>query len=179
MTQASNGFWEFSLDAFRTEGVAPALIALQDRAGAHVNLLLFCCWSAREGIAVDMPLLRQAMEAAGAWQGEIVEPLRALRRRLKGGFGGFPEDEVEGLRKQINRLEIEGERIEQGRLAALAAGRPRATADPRLAVAGLARYFASLGHRPGANDAADLRTVVTRLFPGSGLDGLSAPDFAP
>jgi len=183
MVGGGNGFWDFSVNAFRTEGVAPALIALQDRAGAHVNLLLFCCWAASEGIAVDMPLLRQAMNAASAWQREIVEPLRALRRRLKGGFETFPVDEVEGLRKQINGLEIEGERIEQGRLAALAAGRPRATADPRLAVAGLARYFSALGRRPNAADAADMQAVLSRLFPDAGpeagLDTLSASDFAP
>jgi uncharacterized protein (TIGR02444 family) len=139
MANGNNGFWNFSLKAFRIDGVAPALIALQDRAGAHVNLLLFCCWAAGEGVAVDPKLLCDARASAGAWQSEIVEPLRALRRRLKGGFDGFPAEQVEALRKQINGLEIEGERIEQGRLAALASGRPRASADPRLAVAGLAR----------------------------------------
>ena len=179
MANGSAGFWDYSLKAFRTEGVAPALIALQDRAGAHVNLLLFCCWAASEGIAIDPKLLRLAKENAGAWQSEIVEPLRALRRRLKGGFNGFPTDEVEALRKQINGLEIEGERIEQGRLASLALGRPRASADARLAVAGLARYFAELGRRPTEEDAGDLRTVVTRLFPGAELPSLSAADFAP
>ncbi len=175
----ANGFWDYSLRAFRTEGVAPALIALQDRAGAHVNLMLFCCWAASEGVAVDPKMLRAAKQSAGAWQREIVEPLRALRRRLKGGFDGFPPEEVEALRKQINGLEIEGERIEQGRLAALAAGKPRASADMRLAVAGLARYFAELGRRPTEEDANDLRTVVTRLFPGADQPPLSADDFAP
>jgi uncharacterized protein (TIGR02444 family) len=179
MANGSAGFWDYSLKAFRTEGVAPALIALQDRAGAHVNLLLFCCWAASEGIAIDPKLLRLARENAGAWQSEIVEPLRALRRRLKGGFDGFPDDAVEALRKQINGLEIEGERIEQGRLAALALGRPRASADARLAVAGLARYLAELGRRPTDEDARDLRTVLTRLFPDAGLTSLSAADFAP
>jgi len=179
MTASDNGFWDFSVTAFGTEGVAPALIALQDRAGAHVNLLLFCCWAADKGIAVDASLLRQARESASAWQSEIVEPLRALRRKLKGGFGDFPADAVESLRKQINGLEIEGERIEQGRLAALAAAKPRAAADARLAVAGLARYFAAIGRRPDETDAGHLRTVIVRLFPGSGLDGLSASDFAP
>lgn len=179
MATGESGFWDYSLKAFRTEGVAPALIALQDRAGAHVNLLLFCCWAASEGIAVDMALLRNARQQAGAWQREIVEPLRSLRRRLKGGFEGFPAEPVEALRKEINALEIEGERIEQGRLAALAAGKPRASADGRLAVAGLARYFAVLDRRPSADDAADLGTVVAKLFPAAGLESLGAEDFAP
>ena len=179
MAADGDGFWNYSVKAFGTDGVAPALIALQDRAGAHVNLLLFCCWAASEGIAVDANLLRRARESAGAWQSEIVEPLRALRRKLKGGFGEFPAADVEALRKQINGLEIEGERIEQSRLAALAAAKPRATSDARLAVAGLARYFAALGRRPDETDAGHLRTVVTQLFPGSGLDTLSAAEFAP
>ena len=177
MAADGDGFWNYSLAAFRTEGVAPALIALQDRVGAHVNLLLFCCWAASEGIAVDMKLLREAQQTAQAWQREIVEPLRSLRRRLKRGFDGFPAEPVEALRKQINGLEIEGERIEQGRLAALAATRPRSSADPRLAVAGLARYFALLGRVPTETDAADLGTAVARLFPGTGP--FTAADFAP
>jgi hypothetical protein len=61
----------------------------------------------------------------------------------------------------------------------LAAAKPRASTDARLAVAGLARYFAALGRRPDETDARHLRTVVTRLFPGSDLDALSASDFAP
>ena len=49
----------------------------------------------------------------------MVRPLRALRRRLKGGFGGLPADRVEAYRKRLNELEIDGERIAQEAMSAL------------------------------------------------------------
>ena len=44
-------FWRTSLELYAREGVSRALIALQDRRGADVNLLLYCCWTARSGCA--------------------------------------------------------------------------------------------------------------------------------
>ena len=37
-------FWDFSLAVYGRPGVAPACLALQQRHGADVNLLLFCAW---------------------------------------------------------------------------------------------------------------------------------------
>ena len=37
-------FWRFSLALYARPGVAEALIALQDRAGLDVNLILFGLW---------------------------------------------------------------------------------------------------------------------------------------
>ena len=41
---AENDLWRFSQDFYRLPGVASALIALQDRAGLDVNLMLFALW---------------------------------------------------------------------------------------------------------------------------------------
>ena len=53
MTPRANPFWRFSLRTYRAPGVQEACLALQDRCGADVNLLLFCGWTGRDGRALD------------------------------------------------------------------------------------------------------------------------------
>ena len=78
-------FWSFSLQVYGKPGVAEACIALQDGLGLDVNLLLYCCWHGRAHRKLDEAALRHAMAAVEGWQREVVQPLRAVRRRLKSG----------------------------------------------------------------------------------------------
>jgi uncharacterized protein (TIGR02444 family) len=41
MSPPDDPFWRFSLDLYGRPGVAPACLALQDEAGADVNLVLY------------------------------------------------------------------------------------------------------------------------------------------
>ena len=59
-------FWAFSLEVYGRPGVAPACLALQDRHGLDVNLLLFCCWAASQGVTLDQRTLAAAEEAVGS-----------------------------------------------------------------------------------------------------------------
>ncbi|HEX6103216.1 MAG TPA: TIGR02444 family protein, partial [Alphaproteobacteria bacterium] len=43
-------FWSFSVALYGRPGVAPACLALQDRFGCDVNLLLFAIWAGRCGV---------------------------------------------------------------------------------------------------------------------------------
>ena len=45
----ADGFWEFSLAFYCKPQVAQALLALQDRRDADVNMLLAICWLASLG----------------------------------------------------------------------------------------------------------------------------------
>jgi uncharacterized protein (TIGR02444 family) len=47
-TQSENDFWRFSLRIYRAPGVADECIAVQERYGIDVNLMLFCAWLAAE-----------------------------------------------------------------------------------------------------------------------------------
>ena len=78
-----NPFWRFSLRTYRAPGVQDACLALQDRCGADVNLLLFCGWTGRDGRALDEGSLRSAVGRVGLWQSEVIAPLRLARRGLK------------------------------------------------------------------------------------------------
>ena len=43
------GFWDFTLEVYARGRVQEAVIALQDRRGADVNLLFYCCYVAARG----------------------------------------------------------------------------------------------------------------------------------
>ena len=110
-------FWRFSLAFYERPGVADALIALQDRDGFDVNLVLFALWLGISGRgALDGDALAAAERVAGTLRSEIVEPLRRLRRKLR----HHPDGDVQRLREGVKVLEIAGEKLVQERLARLA-----------------------------------------------------------
>ena len=65
MDPGDNAFWRFSLRTYRAPGVEAACLALQERCGADVNLLLFCGWVGREGRVLDEASLRSAVGRVG------------------------------------------------------------------------------------------------------------------
>ena len=74
--------------------------------------------------------LLQALDARVApWREQVVQPLRAVRRRMKEAALG-PEPEVqESLRNQVKKLELAAEKAQHGVLEA-AAITAAATAPP-------------------------------------------------
>ncbi|EKE72451.1 TIGR02444 family protein [Oceanibaculum indicum] len=114
---SASDFWSFSLDFYGRPGVAEACLALQDSHGLDVNLLLYCCW---RGDTLSAAQIKAAIDLTAPWRAEIVQPLRALRRRLKPGFPPFPDAGVQDLRKRIADAELEAERLQQQALDALA-----------------------------------------------------------
>jgi uncharacterized protein (TIGR02444 family) len=137
--------WQFSLGFYARPGVAPALIALQDRDGCDVNLILYALWLGLDGRPIDPAGLEAAAAAIAPLRHGVVEPLRALRRRLKDD----PDPEVQRLRDRVKALELEGEEAIQRRLAALS--RPPPTTDAAAVEANLALC---LGPRAAGSDEA-------------------------
>ncbi len=182
-------FWTFSIAVYGRRGVAPACLALQERRGVDVNVLLLCLWlGAREGRLLDRPDLAAVREAVAAWHEEVVRPLRAVRRRLKTDALGAPAPLAEEVRRRIAAVEIDAEHVEQLMLAAAVergadGGREdggRAVdgrtddgqavdgraADPMsAAAANLLGYLEALGVAPSTEDLADLAAVLAGAFP--------------
>lgn len=164
MPRAADSFWRFSLRTYRRPGVQEACLALQERCGVDVNLLLFCGWTGRAGRALDDASLRGAVGRVGQWQAEVIAPLRLARRGLKRQLA----DEAVGalaapLRKRVLALELQLERIEQSLLAALAARWP--PPQPRLRAAeaitaNLAAYLAVLGEAVGPEERSHLACLA-------------------
>lgn len=144
-TTEKEAFWRFSLAFYERSGVADALIALQDRDGFDVNLILFALWlgvSGRGTLRGDA--LATAERVAATLRSEFVEPLRSLRRKLR----HHPDGDVRKLREGVKALELAGEKLVQERLARLAGC---ARTDPRgwraTAHANLALYLGKEGVR--------------------------------
>jgi uncharacterized protein (TIGR02444 family) len=157
-------FWDYSLAVYGRPGVAPACLALQDRHGLDVNILLFCCWAGQCGRALSAAELDGLMAAVGPWHQGVVKPLRAVRQWLKDQETA-PGAAAEALRQEVKAQELEAERIEQLILAetlVLGEGEPAAA----LAAANLTAYLGRLEVRAGADDTADLAALLTGCFEG-------------
>jgi uncharacterized protein (TIGR02444 family) len=115
-------FWRFSLRFYRQPGVADACIALQDGCGVDVNVLLFFLWLATAQRRVSPDMARSVCAQAAPWRDDVVAPLRAVRRRLKGGAALVERGAAERFRTAIKAIELESERLQQEALFALAAG---------------------------------------------------------
>jgi hypothetical protein len=50
------------------------------------------------------------------WRTEVVVPLRAIRRRLKGPVGEFEPTATSTLRNEVKRIELAAERLQQEKL---------------------------------------------------------------
>jgi uncharacterized protein (TIGR02444 family) len=110
--------WRFALAVYQKPGVSDACLLLQDRHGCNVPLLLFAAWAGAEhGIALTAGEVAAAGSAARPWHGEVVEPLWAVRRRLKHGPLPAPDNATAKLRARIQAIEIDAERIELETLA--------------------------------------------------------------
>jgi uncharacterized protein (TIGR02444 family) len=141
--------WSWSLASYARPGFSAAAIALQDQHRLDVNLLLYCLWAGlMVRVELGEPGLGAALATTGTWQRDVVMPLRAVRRSLKGQPPGG-SDIAAALRQRVADAELEAERGEQALLAALplpAAG----AADNRLAAArNLCCYLALASIPPG------------------------------
>ncbi|MGE0258095.1 MAG: TIGR02444 family protein [Alphaproteobacteria bacterium] len=157
--RAGSGLWRFSLALYARPGVAEALIALQDRAGLDVNLILFGLWiGMRGGQELGQHRFAAAAEIA-ADLNSLVRDIRRLRRRLDGDAAR----DLRSLRGTVLRLELAVERRVQRRLAAWAdtAAVPKAPGDPLAAA--LANLACCLGAEIGSEEATILRRELAAL----------------
>ncbi len=170
-------FWDFSLRVYGSDGVPAACIALQERRGIDVNLMLFSAWIDESGRGVISESdLETALAATTAWNRDIVCALRVIRDRLKGGMTPIPTERSNILRKMILEIEVKSEHVEQIALATAVAR----LADPAIsverrcddAVMNVAVYFRRHGFAPDAKDAGKAAIVLDPAFPEIGRAAL-------
>lgn len=113
-------FWRFSLALYARPAVAGACVALQDRHGVDVNVLLFLLWLAATGRRLSSGEVKAVDDRVEAWRTAAVVPLRALRRGLKGHSSLGYDGAVEDLRIRIKGIELEAEHMQQEDLYAMA-----------------------------------------------------------
>jgi uncharacterized protein (TIGR02444 family) len=169
MWRAANSFWRFSLRTYRAPGVQEACLALQERCGADINLLLFCGWTGQQGRVLESDSLRLAMAQVGSWQSDVIAPLRLVRRGLKHQLAGGPAAALAlPFRKRVAALELGLERVEQDLLSELESMLPPVAhrARPRKAIAeSMATYMSLLAQSPGPEELAHLDHIVDACSP--------------
>lgn len=162
-------FWDYSLRTYAGAGVAAACIALQDRFGIDVNMMLFCSWIGHSGRGVMTGTELSAVRAAGAaWNEQVVGGLRMVRQTLKGGMPPAPREMSDALRRRILDIEVDSEHAEQLMLAD-AIDRPASGSIPAGrraadAVANIAAYLETHGAAPDETDVGNLAVVLGAAF---------------
>jgi uncharacterized protein (TIGR02444 family) len=129
----ADSFWSFTLAFYGRAGVSGALIALQDRFGHDVNLLLYACWlGLHEGVALTEAERAAAAARVEEWRRMVLLPLRAARRAIKAA--ALPQ--TEAIYADAKSIELEAEQIAQRLMASAApAARAGTALDERRRVA--------------------------------------------
>ena len=162
-------FWDFSLRVYGGEGVPEACLVLQERHGIDVNVLLYCGWLGASGRgAIDAGEIARVRGTVDAWHEDVVRAVRAVRQRLKGGFGGAPVDLSEPIRRRIAKIEVDLEHVEQLMLAGSVTRAPDAglgdAARLDHALENVRLYFRAEGIAPDAADAAQTAIILGPAF---------------
>lgn len=144
--ELDNDLWRFACSFYASDGVASACLALQDKLGVDVNILLFTIFARIErGVVLDPSDLGLVDGLVLGWRGEIVQPLRGLRTRLKTGPAPAPSPFTGHLRNRIKAAELEAEQIELALLIDWLDRRPArsgsSTADAETIPMMVTRYF--------------------------------------
>ena len=131
--------WRVSLAVYRGAGVQDECLAVQERYGIDVNLLMLVAYvGAIEGAELSAGDVSDALATTGAWHADVVRVLRQARRSLKPlSEAGAWAPVVAPLRLKVKAAELESEQIEQAMLWAWLRARnatwPRR--EPRAALA--------------------------------------------
>ncbi len=169
-------FWDFSLQTYGAEGVAPACLALQEGYRVDVNFLLFCLWLGRAGYgAVAADEIARMHGGIDGWHEGVVRHLRTLRKRLKTPIATEDRALALSLRQRIQKIEIDAEHIEQLMLgAALPDPNITATDDgdgAAAARANLEAYFALIEAELDEGGLDNLEIIVAAAFAGPNSAG--------
>ncbi len=140
------------MDVYGRPGVAPALLALQDEAGADLPLLLAALFAGQvRGVVLDEAALAAWTGLSAAWAEAAVRPLRLTRRALKAPPDGIETEAVADLRALVIAAERRAERVQLDALARLL---PPPGARPSTDAA-IANLQACIGRLPGYRAGRD------------------------
>ena len=165
-----NPFWEFSIRVYAEPGIAETCLALQERHGADINVVLYCLWVAQHGFGrLTRTHLRELLDQVATWRDDVIVPLRTMRNRLKGGMGSIPADHSEIVRSTVKRAELDAEHAEQLFLASLISERRNPDTQPEAAamdaVENLAQYLSLLKIKSSEQERVGVYSLLAAVFP--------------
>jgi uncharacterized protein (TIGR02444 family) len=157
--------WAFALRIYARPLVADACLRLQNEAGVDVMMLLFTAFAAvRHHVFLTTSEIRDLDEACRPWREQIVQPLRAIRGRLKSGPLPAPGSETEPFRSTIKAAELAAERLQNWLLAERLPLRPeREAVDPQDLRSVLSGVVTLALARCGSEQTSDLRSSIDAI----------------
>lgn len=106
--------WGFAVRVYGMRGIKDTCLAVQARYGLSISTLLGAIWTGAHGYGrMGATQLETTVRRATEWHREVIEPMRALRRRLRQQPPPGLEERTDALRHEVLRQELEAERIEQ------------------------------------------------------------------
>jgi uncharacterized protein (TIGR02444 family) len=108
--QLTGPHWTFITGLYGDSDVQQICLRLQDDFGVDVSFLLTLLWCAAQGVGFDDGDVAALDQAVASWRGEVVQPLRTIRREIKPAAAH--DAIVAGFRNRIKSIEIEAEQIE-------------------------------------------------------------------
>jgi uncharacterized protein (TIGR02444 family) len=163
----SNPLWEYSLVTYRAAEVAATCLALQDRFGVDVNLLLYAAWLARNNRRLDTDHLNELDALVTEWRDSVVRPLRGLRRQLQ------TYTEAAAVREELKTLELRAEQEQQEAMYAFHQRSVTGTSADDSLLGNLTRValLASPGSREWESTISQLATLIARCGRGGAREG--------
>ena len=172
-----NPLWDFVTWAYGEPGIEKACLALQNRLGADVNMVLFCAWLAYRGTGTThlAKFLGAALKLSREWQRTLVEPLRSCRENMKDVIEtsllvGNDRVAAGALRERIKQCELDMEQLQSLAFYSLVndgndevvARSPAEQKDD--ALNNLTVYFAATGIKLDPLGQAHVMRILTTVF---------------
>lgn len=101
-----NPYTKYALKIYQQPGIKELMLAFQDRFGADVPILLYCCWLATEQKCLSGSAIQALVADTDTWREECVRALRKVRRFLKEQPG------QDKLYQQVKQVELQSEMIQ-------------------------------------------------------------------
>lgn len=165
-----NDLWDYATRVYGRGKAQDACLALQDRHGLDVNVMLFCCWVASSGRGTFRDgELDQALQAVADWRDNAINALHGLKLYLKGDVRPAPKTLSDDLRRVVVECELHAEHIEVLMLHAAMTRVGTGTFD-RLqqiedSLANLFAYLARVGISTDDDDLGALIEILIAAFP--------------
>lgn len=105
--------WNYSTQIYQLAEVESSCLHLQNNFDADVNILLYCCWLAEQGIELNAQDTQQLIAATQPWQTTMIKPLRAARKAMKQHIMALPAEKLEQTISNISEMELNAERMAQ------------------------------------------------------------------
>lgn len=105
--------WSYSTQIYQLAEVESSCLHLQNTFEADVNILLYCCWLAEQGIELDSQDIQQLIAASQPWQNSMIKPLREARKMMKQHIIAMPSEMLEKTLNNISNMELNAEHMAQ------------------------------------------------------------------